>query len=90
MRVYLHCPFFFQMEENDNIEDISSHPYYVRTQCKFFCSGISRSYLIILLVPFVFIPATDFTLETSRIDDDGQPTSEFLNEKETNEGGEGT
>jgi hypothetical protein len=45
-----------------------------------------KVYLLIILVPFVFISPTDY--RTQVVVDDNQTTSELLNEKKTNEGEE--
>ncbi len=47
---------------------------------------ILKVYLLIILVPFVFISPTDY--RTQVVVDDNQTTSELLNEKKTNEGEE--
>lgn len=79
------------MEEDTSA---SSHPYYVRAECKF--TWNLKDFISIektsSIVPFVFIPARDFTYTSSHLvddDDDEQMTSEVLTEKKTTEDEEG-
>ncbi len=74
---------------DDNIEDISSHPYFVHGDCKLFFHRILQFYFIIMIVPFVFMPATSstgFTFannHTHVFRNDNQMTTEVIDEKET-------
>ena len=65
-------------------EDIPQPPFFVRPGGKFRFE--LKVYLLIILVPFVFISPTDY--RTQVVVDDNQTTSELLNEKKTNEGEE--
>ena len=66
-------------------EDTSSHPYYVRAECKLKDFIRLKKISSFTVVPFVFIPARDFTFASSHLgeDDEEQMTSEIYTEKKT-------